>query len=393
MIIEEIRKMASQNFNQLVETRRHIHANPELSFQEFNTAKFVSQRLKEMGIEPEVIATTGLTAEIHGRNPGKTFALRADLDALPIKEENDVEYKSLNEGIMHACGHDVHTTCLLGAAEILNQLTDKFDGTIRLIFQPGEEKMPGGATLMINEGILENPKPDGILGQHVMPLVPVGKVGFREGMYMASADEIYITVIGKGGHGAIPELIVDPVVISAQIITALQQVVSRKANPKVPSVLSIGKISTDGATNIIPDKVEMEGTFRTLNEEWREEAHKLIKQIANGIAESFGAKCEIRLEKGYPFLKNDVELTQKTRSFAEDYLGKENVVDLDLWMASEDFSFYSHHLPACFYRLGIRNEEKGITSSVHTPTFNIDEEALKIGSGLMAWLALKSLGN
>jgi len=313
------------------------------------------------------------------------------LDALPITEQNDVPYKSKNEGVMHACGHDVHTSCLLGAASILNKLREEFEGTVKLLFQPGEERMPGGATMMIKEGALENPKPSSIIGQHVMPFIPVGKVGFREGMYMASADEIYFTVKGKGGHAAIPEYNIDPVLISSHIIVALQQIVSRNANPKIPSVLSFGKISAEGATNIIHDEVKIEGTFRTLDEPWREEAHRKIKKMAESIAVGMGGSCEFNIVKGYPFLKNNPELTKRTRYFAEDYLGKENVVDLDLWMAAEDFSFYSQLIDACFYRLGTRNEDKGIVSNVHTPTFNIDEFALEIGAGLMAWLAIQEL--
>jgi len=388
----KIKGLAKENSEEIIQLRRHIHSNPELSFLEVSTADFVSQKLHELGIEAKPIANTGIIALIKGKNPEKKIiALRADLDALPITEQNDVPYKSKNEGVMHACGHDVHTSCLLGAASILNKLREEFEGTVKLLFQPGEERMPGGATMMIKEGALENPKPSSIIGQHVMPFIPVGKVGFREGMYMASADEIYFTVKGKGGHAAIPEYNIDPVLISSHIIVALQQIVSRNANPKIPSVLSFGKISAEGATNIIPDEVKIEGTFRTLDEPWREEAHRKIKKMAESIAVGMGGSCEFNIVKGYPFLKNNPKLTKRTRYFAEDYLGKENVVDLDLWMAAEDFSFYSQLIDACFYRLGTRNEDKGIVSNVHTPTFNIDEFALEIGAGLMAWLAIQEL--
>lgn len=389
---ERIQKSAKANQEEVIAIRRHIHAHPELSFQEFATAKYIASKLKEYNIDFEKIADTGLLAIIKGQEPeSKVIALRADIDALPIVEANNVPYKSTHEGVMHACGHDVHAASLLGAAKILQELKDHFRGSIKLLFQPGEEKMPGGASIMIKEGALENPKPENILGQHVMPFIPVGKVGFRSGVYMASTDEIYFTVKGKGGHGATPEKNIDPVLITSHIIIALQQIVSRNADPKVPCVLSFGKVIANGATNIIPNEVQVEGTFRTMNEEWRAEAHIRIKKMAETIAESMGATCEFTILKGYPFLKNDPALTERARAKAIEYLGQDNVVDLDLWMAAEDFAYYAQQIPACFYRLGTRNEAKGITSSVHTPTFDIDEKALEIGSGLMAWLAVNEL--
>ncbi|MEO1050361.1 MAG: M20 family metallopeptidase [Bacteroidota bacterium] len=394
-LAQKVKALAKTYATDVVSIRRHIHANPELSYQEFETAKYVADQLKSFGIAPkEGVADTGLTALIEGKNPDKKIvALRADLDALPIKEANDVPYKSQNEGVMHACGHDVHTASLLGSARILNEIKEEFEGTVKLIFQPGEEKAPGGATLMIKDGALENPAPSGIIGQHVMPFVPVGKVGFREGMYMASADEIYITVKGKGGHAAMPEKNIDSVLITSHIIVALQQIISRNSSPKSPCVLSFGKVIANGATNIIPNEVKVEGTFRAMNEEWRAEAHEKIKKMAESIAEGMGGSCEVNIVKGYPYLKNNPELTKRARKAAEEFLGKDNVVDLDLWMAAEDFAFYTHHMDGCFYRLGIRNEDRGIVSSVHTPTFDIDEDALELGSGLMAWIALQELGN
>ena len=314
------------------------------------------------------------------------------MDALPIEEQNEVPYKSTRKGVMHACGHDVHTASLLGAAGILNQLKESLEGTIKLIFQPGEERIPGGASLMIKEGVLENPEVNSIFGQHVMPLIEVGKVGFRSGMYMASSDEIYLTIKGKGGHGAIPDHVIDPVLITSHVIVALQQVVSRNANPKIPTVLSFGKVTANGATNVIPDEVKIEGTFRTLDEDWRARAKELITRIAKGTAEAMGAECHVNILHGFPYLENSQGLTERARIYAEDYLGKENVLDLDLWMAAEDFAFYSQLVDSCFYRLGVRNEAKGITSPVHTPTFDIDEKALEVGAGLMAWLAVKELG-
>jgi len=315
------------------------------------------------------------------------------MDALPITEANEVPYCSKNSGVMHACGHDVHTSSLLGTARILSELKDEFGGTVKFIFQPAEEKLPGGASLMIKEGVLENPKPAAVIGQHVMPLIDSGKVGFRAGKYMASTDEIYVTVHGKGGHGAQPQQNIDPVVIASHIIIALQQIVSRVADPKLPSVLSFGKVIANGATNVIPNEVKMEGTFRTMDEAWRAQAHQKMKKMAEGIAEAMGGSCDFNIVNGYPFLVNEEKLTGNVRAYAEEYLGKENVEDLDIWMAAEDFAYYSQVADACFYRLGTRNEERGITSSVHTPTFDIDEKALNVSTGLMAYIALKQLGN
>jgi amidohydrolase len=315
------------------------------------------------------------------------------MDALPIVEQNDVSYKSTIAGVMHACGHDVHTASLLGAAKILNEIKDQFEGTVKLIFQPGEELIPGGASLMIKDKALENPRPSGIIGQHVMPFIPVGKVGFRKGMYMASADELYITVKGKGGHGAMPETLVDPVLIASHMIVALQQVISRNASPKIPSVLSFGRVEALGATNIIPNEVKIQGTFRTLNEEWRSKAHGHMVSIAKGIVEGMGGELDFEVRRGYPFLKNAEALTARAQEAAVQYLGKENVVDLDIWMAAEDFSYYTQEIDGCFYRLGTRNEAKGIISGVHTPTFDIDEDALEIGAGLMAYIAINELGS
>lgn len=392
---DQVKSLSEKYFSDVLEFRRHIHANPELSFEEHETSKYVKDKLSSFGLTNiNSMADTGLVASIKGKNPdSKVIALRADMDALPIHEANEVSYKSKNEGVMHACGHDVHTSSLLGAAKILEEVKDQFEGTVKLIFQPGEEKFPGGASIMIKEGVLKNPEPHGIIGQHVMPLVPVGKVGFRNGMYMASADEIYVTVKGKGGHGAMPEFNIDPVLITSHIIVALQQIVSRVASPKMPSVLSFGKVIANGATNVIPNEVKLEGTFRTFDEDWRKEAHKKMKKMAEGIAESMGGSCDFDIKVGYPHLKNNEELTNKAREAAKDYMGEENVVDLDLWMAAEDFAYYSQETDACFYRLGIRNEEKGIISGVHTPTFNIDEDALKTGMGLMAWLAINELNS
>lgn len=395
MLKDRIKSLAQAYKQEVIDLRRHLHSHPELSFKEFQTAAFVAEKLKAIGItEIESKATTGWSALIKGKNPDKkVVALRADMDALPIIEANEVPYKSQNPGVMHACGHDAHTASLLGAAKILNEVRDQFEGTIKLIFQPGEEIIPGGASLMIKDKVLENPRPQYILGQHVMPMIPAGKVGFRSGLYMASADELYLTIKGKGGHGAMPETFIDPVLISAHLLVALQQIVSRVANPKIPSVLSFGRVEALGATNIIPNEVKIQGTFRTLDEAWRAKAHEKMRQIAEGIVEGMGGQLDFEIRKGYPFLKNNPELTARSVDAARDYLGAENVLDLDIWMAAEDFAYFSQEIDGCFYRLGTRNEARGITSGVHTPTFDIEEEALEIGSGLMAWLAVSELAS
>ncbi|HYK76499.1 MAG TPA: M20 family metallopeptidase [Daejeonella sp.] len=394
MLKEKIRQIASQIHQDVIQNRRHLHAHPELSFQEYQTSAFVASELDALGIPYQKMADTGLVALITGSKPSDAvIALRADMDALPIIEANQVEYKSKNPGVMHACGHDVHTSSLLGTAKILSALKDEFAGTVKLIFQPAEEMLPGGASIMIKEGALQNPAPKAVIGQHVMPLIETGKVGFRSGKYMASTDELYVTVHGKGGHGAQPQQNIDPVLIASHIIVALQQIVSRVSDPRMPTVLSFGKVIANGATNIIPNEVYMEGTFRTLDETWRKEAHQKMKKMAEGIAEAMGGSCDFKIMSGYPFLVNEEKLTGQVRGFAEEYLGKENVLDLDIWMAAEDFAYYSQVADACFYRLGTRNEQEGITSSVHTPTFNIDENALKLSTGLMAYIAVKQLGN
>lgn len=392
-IKDTIKEKATEYYSELVNMRRHLHAHPELSYHEKETAAFVANKLKNLGIHyEENVGGYGVVGYIYGNNPSsKVIALRGDMDALPILEQNEVTYKSCNEGVMHACGHDVHTTCLMGAAMILNDLKSNIEGTIKLIFQPAEERLPGGASIMIKEGVLENPTVEAIVGQHVLPQLEVGKVAYRTGISMASCDEIFMTVKGKGGHGAVPQLTIDPILIAAHIIIALQQIVSRNANPTMPSVLSIGKIIGNGATNIIPDEVKMDGTLRTFDESWRAEAKEKIKKIATSIAESMGGTCEVTILDGYPFLKNDEALTKRSIEKAIAYLGQENVLPLDLRMTAEDFSYYSQVVPACFYRLGTGNIQKGIVSPIHTPTFDVDEKCLEIGAGLMAWLAINEL--
>lgn len=391
---EKIKRTAEAIHSEIVEARRHLHQNPELSYEEVQTGKFISKTLTEFGITHEHgWAENGVVALIKGKNPEKkTIALRGDIDALPIIEANDVPYISKNEGIMHACGHDVHTSSLLGVAKILNEVKEDFEGQVKLIFQPAEEKAPGGASILIKEGVLKNPAPMGIFGQHVHPPLQVGKVGFRGGKYMASTDEITLTVRGKGGHGALPHGCVDTILITAHIITALQQVVSRNCDPTLPSVLTLGKINSLGGNyNVIPNEVKILGTFRTMDEPWRYDAHQKIKKMASGIAESMGGSCEVDILVGYPYLVNNEALTAKAKKYAIEYLGAENVVDLPIRMTGEDFAYYSQQIPACFYRLGVKNDMKGNFGSMHTDTFNVDEDCLLHSTGLMAWLAIREL--
>lgn len=384
-----IKELARQYAPEFVAIRRHIHSHPELSFVEYETSKFIQQKLSEFGVSYTAgIAGTGIIATIEGRNPSsKTIALRADIDALPITEANDVPYKSLNTGVMHACGHDVHTTCVLGATRILQELKDEFEGTIRVLFQPGEEKHPGGASLMIAEGALENPRPDAILGMHVQPSMEAGKLGFRAGQYMASADEIYITIKGKGGHAALPHLTVDTILVASHLVVSLQQVISRNNNPFSPSVLSICAFNGGYTTNVIPSEVKLMGTFRAMDETWRFKAHEIIKKQATELAHAMGAEIDIEILVGYPCLYNNEAVTGQARGLAEDYLGLPNVEDTEVRMGAEDFAFYSQIVPACFFRLGTGNVARGITSGVHTPTFDVDESAIEVGIGTMAYLA------
>jgi amidohydrolase len=394
LLKEEVKALAYKIHDKTIDNRRHLHAHPELSFNEWMTSGFIKAYLEEMKIPWEPMADTGIVAIIRGSLPSeRVIALRADMDALPILEMNETSYASRHKGVMHACGHDAHTASLLGTAFILQTLAPRFGGTVKLIFQPGEEKLPGGASLMIKEGVMDDPRPSAILGQHVMPSIPVGKIGIRKGKMWASMDELSVTIHGKGGHGAMPHHNIDPVLITAHILTALQQLVSRNADPMLPNVLSFGKLIADGTINIIPDKVTMEGTFRTMDESWRNEAHGRMKKMAIAIAESMGGRCEFTIVRGYPVLVNEAALTDRVGRYAMEYLGKDQVIEVEPAMVAEDFSYYSQVTDSCFYLLGVGNQDKGIVSYLHTPTFNIDEGALALSTGLMAWLAIKELGN
>ncbi|MFN5295976.1 MAG: M20 family metallopeptidase [Flavobacteriales bacterium] len=391
-LIDQIRALAETHYPDVLAMRRHLHMHPELSYQEIETASFVAAQLKGLGLEVQTgIGGHGITAFIKGKNPdSRLVALRADMDALPIREQNEVSYKSKHEGIMHACGHDVHTSSLLGAAIILNNLKEHFEGTIQLVFQPAEEVLPGGASLMLKDGVFAKKKPQAIFGQHVYPELPAGKIGLKPGVYMASTDELYVTVKGRGGHGAKPDRNIDPVLITSHLIVALQQVVSRWSNPAMPSVLSFGKVIANGATNIIPGEVTLAGTFRTFDEKWRKEAHERMVALAEGLVKGMGGEVDFRIEVGYPVLKNDETLTLRSKELAAEYIGAENVVDLDVRMTAEDFAYFGHEMPGCFYRLGTASpNDESKSFSVHHPRFDIDETALKTGMGLMAWLAVQ----
>jgi len=393
-MIKKIKELADRFYPQALDIRRYLHRNPELSFMEDKTSEYIASLLKRAGISCRTgIARTGIVAALEGVRPGRrTIALRAELDALPVREETGKDYASVNEGVMHACGHDVHIACLLGASMILKEIKDSFEGTVLFVFQPGEEKAPGGARLLLDAGALDNPSPDLIIAQHVLPSLPVGTLGFKPGIYMASSDEIYIKITGKGGHAAMPHQTTDVILIASHIIVALQQIVSRHAEPSVPTVLSFGKFTAPGAVNVIPSHASLEGTFRTLNEPWRKEALQKIKTIAQSVATGMGAGCEVSIVPGYPALINDPDATKELRGYASDYLGKENVFPLDTRMTAEDFAFYSEKCSLVFYRLGVKNEKISAPAELHTPLFDIDEEAIRTGMGSMAYITYASLG-
>jgi amidohydrolase len=387
MLQQRIKELAKEYAPEFIEVRHHLHAHPELSYKEFETSKYVQDKLSSYGIRFEVKAETGVIGIIEGKNPGKRIiALRADMDALPITEENDVPYKSVNPGVMHACGHDVHTTCLLGAAKILAHTKELWEGTVKLIFQPGEEKNPGGASILIKEGVLKDPDVQCIFGMHVNPQLETGKLSFRGGKVMASADEIYLTIKGKGGHAAAPHTTTDIILTASHIVVGLQQIISRNNNPLSPSVLSITSFQGGFTTNVIPTEVKLMGTFRAMDEEWRFKAHDLIRKQVSGIAEAMGAEADLTIDVGYPVVFNNEELNSRARKIGEEYMGTKDVEETEIRMGAEDFGYYCQQIPGCFFRLGTGNAAKGITSGVHTPKFNIDETAIETGIGIMAMM-------
>ncbi|MGQ1888966.1 M20 metallopeptidase family protein [Thermophagus sp. OGC60D27] len=387
-----VRRLTKEQLKHIITDRRHLHQHPELSFEEHNTAEYVASRLKKAGIPfRSGVAGTGIIATIQGKNEGKVIALRADMDALPIREETNLPFASVNKGVMHACGHDAHTAVLIGVANVLNQLKDKWNGTILLIFQPGEEKFPGGASLLINEGALTHPTPELIIGQHVLPEMAAGHVGFRPGMYMASGDEVYLTVSGQGGHAALPHTLTDTILTASHIIVALQQIVSRFVPTTIPTVLSFGRIEGLGATNIIPEKVEIAGTLRTLDEEWRGRIKDRIRNIAQGTAEAMGARCTVDIKDGYPVVFNHEKTTRQALSLAKELLGDNRVEEMGIRMTAEDFGYYSQKFPSVFYRFGVA-QNKGETGALHTPYFNLNEKALETATEVLTWLAVNFLG-
>jgi amidohydrolase len=395
----EVRQLARKFLEKVTSVRHHLHKHPELSFKEFETSAYIQSQLKEAGIEfKSGYVKTGIVAVIRGKNPGKkTILLRADMDALPIEEQNEVPYKSQNKGVMHACGHDVHSSCVLGASLILNNLREKFEGTVKVMFQPGEEVLPGGASLMIKEGVLEDPKVEKALAMHVFPGMEAGRVGFRGGMYMASTDELYITVKGKGGHAAMPADYNNPLLIASEILLAINNAFMKPGSlqgtpgESIPTVVAFGRIEGKGLTNVIPDEVKLDGTFRTMNEEWRKKVHASLREIVTSVAEKHNGTAELRIDLGYPVLLNDEAFTASCSTAAKELLGNENVDELPLRMTAEDFAYITQRVPSCFFRLGVSNKQKGIVSGVHTPTFDIDESALETGTSLMAWLAIREL--
>lgn len=389
----KIKEASKKYIDEIIKVRRHLHQHPELSYQEFKTSEYIRNKLDEHQIPyTHGYVNTGIVAKIEGAQPqSQVIALRGDMDALPIKENTGLPFQSVNEGVMHACGHDVHTSSLLGTGLLLNGLKDKFTGTVLLIFQPAEEKLPGGAKLMMEEGALADPEPGLIIGQHIMPDLPAGTVGFKAGMYMASTDEIYLKIKGKGGHAAMPHQLTDTVLLTSHVIVALQQVVSRNAMASVPSVLSFGKVIANGATNVIPSEVNVEGTFRTMDEKWREKAHTIITHMAQSVAAGMGGECEVYIKKGYPFLVNDKHVTEKAAAYARAFLGQEKVLSLDIRMTSEDFAYFSQKYPVTFYRLGVKPVDENNPAPLHSPGLTIDEGALKTGMETMAYLAIKFL--
>lgn len=386
MIANRIKELASRYAADVIAIRHHLHAHPELSYKEFETSAFVRRQLDQYGIPHSIMADTGVVGVVEGKNPSsRIIALRADMDALPIQEENEVPYRSKNPGVMHACGHDVHTSCLLGAARILAETKEEWEGTVKLIFQPGEERNPGGASIMIREGVLESPRPSCIVGMHVNPQLETGKLSFRGGKVMASADEIYITVSGKGGHAAAPHNTTDVILVASHIVVALQQIVSRNNNPFSPSVLSVCAFNGGFTTNVIPHEVKLMGTFRAMDEQWRFKAHELIRNQVEAIGRGMGATIDLKIDVGYPTVYNDEQLHHIAMDTARSFMGEDRVEETELRMGAEDFGYYSQVVPGCFFRLGTGNVAKGISSGVHTPTFNIDENAIEIGMAMMAY--------
>lgn len=392
LLSDKIKQLAAQQHQHIVKIRRDLHQHPELSFQENKTSLYIQKELKKLGIPfKSGVAGTGVIATLTGKtDEGRVIALRADIDALPIQEDSGLPFASINEGVMHACGHDAHTASLLGTAKILKELKSEWKGTVLFIFQPGEEKYPGGASMILKEGALDDPKPEIVIGQHVLPEMTAGHVGFKKGIYMASADELYLTVTGKGGHAAMPDKFNDTVLAASQIVVSLQQIVSRIVPATIPTVLSFGRIEGLGATNIIPKKVKLEGTLRTLDEHWRGILKEKIRLIATSTAQSYGCECIVDIKDGYPMVFNHEETTEKATLLAKQYLDESQVEDMELRMTAEDFGYYSQIYPSVYYRFGV-SQPDNTTGNLHTSEFNLNEQSLETSCGVMAWLAINFL--
>ncbi|MGC8663587.1 MAG: M20 metallopeptidase family protein [Thermoplasmata archaeon] len=385
-----ILELAKEKENKIVKLRRELHQHPEIAHKEFETQKILLNHLEELGIPTKKIAGTGIVATIEGREIGKTVALRADMDALPIKEENDVPYKSKNEGFMHACGHDNHMSMVYGAALLLNEMKDKLKGNVKLIYQPAEEEGTiGGAKPMIEEGALEGV--DYILGMHVWPELPEGIIGLRKGPFFAAADTISIEIIGKGGHGAKPDIAVDPIMVSAKVIDSLHTISSREIDPLEPFVITIGLINGGTAHNIIPERVKMLGTVRTMDKNTRDSMENKLNRIISGITSSLNAKYDLKYIYGYPVLVNDPWVTDFMKNVASEILGNDHVIESKQTMGGEDFAYYLEKVPGTFMVLGTYNEKLGYVHSVHTSRFNINEKILPIGSAVFAEGAMRLL--
>lgn len=389
-MLELIKELSKNNSKEIVSIFNELHEYPELSFQEYNTSTRIIYYLNKFNIPYKRIGETSVLGIIDFPQKGKTIALRSDIDALPIEEDSKHEICSKSKGVMHACGHDFHMATLLGTAKILKTLEDKLSGRILLIFQAGEEMLPGGAKEIISSGILDEYKPEWIGAIHCDPDILVGKIGIKEGMYMASGDEVYITINGEGGHAALPHKTADTVLTAAEIIVALQQITSRYCPPQIPTVLTFGKIIGNGAVNIIPREVIIEGTFRTMNEEWRCKAKDLIKKISSSIAENHGASCDINIISGYPFLFNDIEYTSKIKNIAHEVIGEDNVINLDIRMTTEDFAYYSQNIKSTFFRVGV-GSEKDANSSLHTSKFIANKDGLFYSTTLLTYICNKFL--
>ena len=391
----QVMDLAAQLAPRYWEARCSLHMNPEPSFAEEKTSEFVQQHLEGLGISfTGGWAGHGVVAVIKGHAEGNVVGLRADLDALPIHEQNDVAYRSQNEGWMHACGHDFHTACLLGVAEALHTLRNQWAGEVVLIFQPGEERLPGGASQMIEQGVLHRHKPHVMLAQHVTPEISAGEVGFKQGRFMASTDEIYITVTGKGGHAAMPASFISPIIAASNLVLGLEKEFMHpvsQAGMHYPTVFTIGKFEGLGATNVVPKEVKLEGTFRTFNEQWRKACHNVLQRFCLKFARKNHVEVDLRIVRGYPCLVNHPELTAFCEDEARQYLGEERVHSLPLRMTAEDFAFFSERMPVCFYRIGTGGQTPETRFNVHHPNFDVAQESMETALGLMTWLTLNAL--